>query len=139
MELRSGLQDESIRVEEELNYFLNYDEIFISQLRFYEEISTLGRTSEEAMGRALATSRKFLRSLTDVDGIFQSSKIICLQLATDIMSFVDRSAELEIRYAIGDLEELRDMLGRKFVRLKGSWENLLQSALEYENRWCSPD
>ena len=33
MDLRSGLVDESIRMEEELNYFLNYDEVFINQAR----------------------------------------------------------------------------------------------------------
>jgi hypothetical protein len=47
MGLRSGLQEESIRVDEELNYFLNYDEKFVNQPGFYVEISKLGRTSEE--------------------------------------------------------------------------------------------
>ena len=129
MDLRSGLRDESLGVEEELNYFLNYDELFTGQPGFYIEISDLGRALEEAVDRALVMSRKFLRCLTDVDGVFQSSKITCLKLATGIMSLVDRGVGCEIHYTIGDLEDMREMLRRKFVRLKGSWENLLQSAL----------
>ena len=92
MSLRSGLQEESVRVDEELNYFLNYDEKL---------------------------------------DVFQDSKVVCLRLAADIMSFVDKGDGVNPEEA-GDLEELRGRLRRKFARLKGSWENLLQSTLDYD-------
>ena len=60
MGLRSGLQEESIRVDEELNYFLNYDEKFVNQPGFYVEKLKLGRTSEETVDRALVMSERFL-------------------------------------------------------------------------------
>lgn len=130
MSLRSGLEDESLRMEKKLNYFLQYNKIFINEAVFYEEVSALGRAMEETVDDALSVSGEFLRSLTDVDGIFQSSKTDCLRLASDIMAFVDRGIDVDPTEA-GDLTELRRMLGRKFARLKGSWENLLQSALDY--------
>ena len=34
MSLRSGLEDESIRMEKKLNYFLNYDKVFIKEATF---------------------------------------------------------------------------------------------------------
>jgi hypothetical protein len=41
MSLWSGLEDESIRMERKLNYFLNYDKVFIKEATFYEEILAL--------------------------------------------------------------------------------------------------
>jgi hypothetical protein len=130
MSLRSGLQEESICVDKELNYFLNYDEKFVTQQGFYVEISKLGRTSRETVDKALVVSTRFLRSLTDIDDVFQDSKVVCLRLAVDIMSFVDKGNGVNPEEA-GDLEELRGCLKRKFARLKGSWENLVQSTLDY--------
>ena len=78
MGLRSGLQEESVRVEEELNYFLNYDEKFVNQPGFYIEISKLGRTLEEIINKALVMSERLLRSVTDVDDFFLDSKVVCL-------------------------------------------------------------
>ena len=131
MSLRSGLQEESIHVDEELNYFLNYDEKFVNQQDFYVKISKLGRTSKETVDMALVMSAGFLRSLTDIDDVFQDSKVVCLRLAADIMSFVDKGNGVNPEEA-GDLEELRGRLRRKFARLKGSWENLLQSTFIYD-------
>jgi hypothetical protein len=62
MSLRSGLQEESVRVD-----FLNYDEDFIHQQEFYVEMSTLGRTSRETVCTALFVSTEFLCSLTNID------------------------------------------------------------------------
>ena len=106
MSLRSGLQEESVRVDEELNYFLNYDEEFVHQQGFYVEMSTLGRTSRETVDKALVVSTGFLRSLTDIDDVFQDSRVVCLRLAADIMSFVDKGDGVNPEEA-GDLEELR--------------------------------
>jgi hypothetical protein len=131
MSLRSGLQEERVRVDEELNYFLNYNEKFVNQQGFYVEISKLGRTSRETVDKALVVSTRFLRSLTDIDDVFQDSKVVCLRLAVDIMSFVDKGNGVNPEEA-GDLEELRGCLKRKFARLKGSWENLVQSTLDYD-------
>ena len=90
LSLRSGLHEKSIQVDDELNYFLNYDEDFIHQQEFYVEMSTLGRTSRETVGTALFVSSEFIHSLTDIDGVFQDSKVVCLRLAAEITSFVDK-------------------------------------------------
>ena len=137
MSLRSGLQEESIRVDEELNYFLNYDEDFIHQQEFYVEMSTLGRTSRETVGTALFVSSEFIHSLTDIDGVFQDSKVVCLRLVAEITSFVDKGDGARPDEA-GDLEELRTYLHKKFDRLKGSWENLIQSSVDYNETGYSP-
>ena len=47
------------------------------------------------------------------------------------MTFVARGVDVDPAEA-GDVAELKEVLGRKFARLKGSWENLLQSALDYD-------
>jgi hypothetical protein len=124
MDLRSGLEDESIHMGRKLEYFLNYDEVFIKEATFYEEISALGRDTEEMVSVALSLSGEFLKRLTDVDGIFQDSRTTCLQLASDIMTFVARGVDVNPAEA-GDVADLKETLGRKFARLKGSWENLL--------------
>jgi hypothetical protein len=80
---------------------------------------------------ALSESGEFLRCLMDVDGIFQSSGTACLQLAADIMVYVDRDVEVDPSEA-GEVVELREMLGRKFARMKDSWENLIQSAMDHD-------
>jgi hypothetical protein len=131
MDLQSGLEDESIHMGRKLEYFLNYDEVFIKEATFYEEISALGRDTEEMVSIALSLSGEFLKRLTDVDGIFQDSRTTCLQLASDIMTFVARGVDVNPAEA-GDVADLKETLGRKFERLKGSWENLLQSALDYD-------
>ena len=77
-------------MDKELNYFLNYDEEFVHQKGFYVEMSTLGRTSRETVDTALVVSMGFLCSLTDIDDVFQDSKVVCLRLAAEITSFVDR-------------------------------------------------
>ena len=106
MSRRSGLDDKSSYMEEELSYFLNYDEMFVNKAPFYEEISALARATEETVDDALSLSGRFLQRVTDVDGIFQSSKIACLQLASDIMAFVDKDMAInpaEARQLQGNL------------------------------------
>ena len=131
MSLRSGLQEEWFQVEVKLEHFLQYNEEFICETVFYEELSDLGRATEKTMDGALSESGEFLRCLVDVDGIFQSSWTACSRLAADIMVFVDRGVEVDPSEA-GEVVELREMLGRKFARMKGSWENLIQSAMDHD-------
>ncbi len=119
MSLRSGLHEESIQVDDELNYFLNYDEDFIHQQEFYVKMLTLGKTSRETVGTALFVSSEFIHSLTDIDGVFQDSKVVCSRLAAEITSFVNKGDGARPDEA-GDLEELRTYLHRKFDWLKGS-------------------
>ena len=111
MSRRSRLDDESSYMVEELGYFLRYDDMFLSAYEepFYEEISALGRATEETVEDALSLSEEFLRRVTDVDGVFQSSKIACLQLALDIMAFVDKGMTInpeEARWLIDSRESL---------------------------------
>jgi hypothetical protein len=131
MGLRLGLKDEYLYMEEELDYFLQYDMEFVNEADFYEELCILGKATRKAVDSALSQSGEFLSCLTDVDGIFQSSKTTCLQLTAHIMVFVDRGTDVDPMEAV-DLEDLRQTLGNKFARMKGSWENLLQSAIDYD-------
>ena len=131
MGLRSGLQEERFQMEAKLDYFLQYDEEFICEAIFYEELSALGRATEKTVDKALSESGEFLRCLTDVDGIFQSSRTECSQLALDIMDYVGRGMDVDPSEA-GDVVELRETLDRKFARMKGSWENLLQLAMDHD-------
>ena len=128
MALRLGLDNESLCMEKEINYFLNYDTVFITEAAFYTEISALGRATEETVEDVLSLSGEFLRRVTDINSTFQSSQTTCLQLASDIMAFVSRGIDVD-PVETGDLTELRETLRRKFARLKGSWENLLEAAL----------
>ena len=130
MSLRSGLKEESVQVEGELDYFLNYDEISDHQPKFYAEIARLGRRQEETVDKALSKSETFLRSVTDVDDVFQESRATCLRLVEEIMTFVNRGDEVTPDEA-GGLDETRGRLTRKFARLQGSWESLEQSTLDY--------
>jgi hypothetical protein len=79
---------------------------------------------------ALSESGEFLRCLVDVNEIFQSSGTECSQLASDIMIYVDRGMDVDPSEML--IVELRETLGRKFTRMKGSWENLLQSAMDHD-------
>ena len=66
-------------------------------------------------------SERFLRNLTDINDIFQDSKVACFRLVADIMSLVNKGNWVDLDKA-GGLEELRGQLRRKFARLKSSWE-----------------
>ena len=128
MSLRSGLQEESVRVDDELLYYLNYDKGNSSTSK---EMSTLGRTLRETVGTALFVSTEFLRSLTDINDVFQDSRVVCLRLAAEITSFVNRGDgarpdETE------DLVGLRNCLKEKFAILKSNWENLVQLTTDYD-------
>ena len=143
MGLRSGLKDEYLYMEEELDYFLQYDMEFVNEADFYEELCILGKATRKAVDSALSQSGEFLSCLMDVDGIFQSSKTACLRLAANIMVFIDRGADVDPMEA-ADLMDLRQTLGNKFARMKGSWENLLRSAMtnrryftKYRSWWRS--
>jgi hypothetical protein len=54
MALRSGLDDESLDIAKEINYFLTYDNMF--EPAFYSEMSTLAEATEEAVTDALSLS-----------------------------------------------------------------------------------
>ena len=56
MGLRSGLKDEYLYMEEELNYFLQYDMEFVNEADFYEELSILGKARGKAVDSALSQS-----------------------------------------------------------------------------------
>jgi hypothetical protein len=128
MSLRSGLQEKSIRVDDELLCYLNYDEGSSSTSN---KMSTLGKTSRETVYTALLVSTEFLRSLTNINDVFQDSRVVCLRLAAEIASFVNRSDgarpdETE------DMVGIRSCLKEKFARLKSNWENLVQLTTDYD-------
>jgi hypothetical protein len=122
MSLRSELDVLEDSLVEELDRFQAPD-------KTYRDVSALGRATEEAVDDALSLSEKFLRQITDVDGIFRSSKAACLQSAADVMALVRRDTAISPTDA-GRLVGLRNTLVKKFARIEGSWENLLQSALD---------
>ena len=71
------------------------------------------------MDKALSKSETFLRSVTDVDDVFQESRATCLRLVEEIMTFVNRGDEVTPD-EVGGLDETRGRLTRKFARLQGS-------------------
>ena len=110
-------------MEEELDHFLQYDKKF-TEGNFYEELSALGKTMTKTVDAALSILWEFLRDLRDVDGIFQATRIDCIGLASDTIVFVKRGTIVSPAEA-RKVMKLRDMLTHKFLRMKGSWENLL--------------
>ena len=108
-------QEECFQMEVKLDYFLQYDEEFIWETTFYEELSALGRHTEKTVDEVLSESGEFLHCLMDVDGIFKSSGTKCSHLALDIMVYFDRDTNIDPSEA-GDIMELRETLGRKFAR-----------------------
>ena len=78
MRLRSGLEDKYLCMEEKLDFFLQYDMVYVNEASFYEELSDIGKATERAVGEALSEPGEFLGSLTDVDGIFRNSRAACL-------------------------------------------------------------
>jgi hypothetical protein len=131
LKLRSDLEDEFSCMEEKLNFFLQYDMVYINKVSFYVELSDIGHATEKAVGEAMSKSGEFLGSLTDVNGIFHSSKAACLRLAADIMAFVDGSTNIGPTEVL-KLGELRETLRNKVARSKGSWENLIRYAVDYD-------
>jgi hypothetical protein len=124
MSLRSELEDLEDSLVEELDCFQAPD-------KTYRDVSALGRATEEAVDDALSLSEKFLRRVTDVDGIFRSSKAACLQSAADVMALVSRDTAIsptDARRLVG----LRGTLVKKFARIQVSWEicyNLLSTVM----------
>ena len=116
MDLQSELEDDDFRMNRELDCSL------VSRL-MYGDVSALGRATEETVDDALSLSETFLRRVTDIDGVFQSSKATCLELAADIMALVNKGPDIHPMEA-ELLAGLRDTLVKKFPRLKGSWKNL---------------
>ena len=92
-----------------MNYFLNYDKKFTNQPEFYAKILDLGRTIEKLVDEVLSKSDRFLRCITTIDDDFQDSKVVCLRLTADIMTFVNRGDGVTTDKA-GGLEELRGQL-----------------------------
>ena len=131
MRLRSGLEDEFLCMEEKFDFFVQYDMVYVNEVSFYEELSDIGKATERAVGEALSESGEFLGCLTDVNGIFCNSRAACLQLAAEILVFVGRGMDVN-HMETWELKELRGTLKSKFARLKGSWENLLWYAIEYD-------
>jgi hypothetical protein len=115
-------------VDDELLYYLNYDKgsSFTSN-----KMSTLGKTSRGTVGTALLVSTEFLRSLTNINDVFQDSRVVCLRLAAEITSFVNRGHGARPDKT-EDLVGLRNCLKEKFARLKGDWENLVQLTTDYD-------
>ena len=94
-------------------------------------MSALGRATEETVRDALSISEAFLREVKDVDGVFRGSKAAYLGLVANIMALVNKDTDMDATEA-ECLVDLRNTLVKKFARLKGSWENLLQSSLNFD-------
>ena len=77
-------------MKECLNFFLQCDMVYVNNGNFYVELADLGKATGEAVGKALSKSGKFLGRLTDVGGIFCSSRTACLRMTGDILGFVNR-------------------------------------------------
>ena len=65
-------------MEESLNIFLQCDMVYVNDGDFYDELADIGKATKEAIGQALSESGEFLGCLTDVGGVFSTSKTACL-------------------------------------------------------------
>ena len=97
----------------------------------YGNTSALGKASEETTDEALSLSETFLKTVTDVDGTFQASKVDCLELAAGIMDIVDRGQDVNPA-EVKRLTDLRDVLVGEFSMLQDLWEDLSRSALDFD-------
>ena len=134
MELRTGLEVQFSRMKEILNIFLQCEMVYVNNGDFYDELANIGKTTEEAVGKALSESGEFLGCLTDVGGVFSTSKTACLGMARDILGFLNRDRSVGVNSVeILELKELRGALVDQFASMKESWNNLIQCAIDNDD------
>ena len=105
MDLRSELEDEDFQLN-----CLRMDPV--SKLT-HGDMSALGRATEETIDDALSLSETFLQRVTDIDGVFRSSKVACLELAADIMALVNKGPDIDPKGA-KRLADLGDTFAKEF-------------------------
>ena len=81
-------------MENEIDDFINYDDKFVDQPRFYSELLTLSCTMGDSMDEALSMSTEYLLNVSDVDDIFQDSMMTCLELSLQITEFVNKKHKI---------------------------------------------
>ena len=71
LDARHGLHEAYINMEDELDDFINFYNIFIDSPGFYKKLIALARTKGESVDEALSMSTEYLSNIGDVDDIFQ--------------------------------------------------------------------
>ena len=57
-------------MEDELDNFINFDNVLIDSPGFYTELIALGRTTGDSVDEALSMWTEYLSNIGDVDDIF---------------------------------------------------------------------
>ena len=134
MELRTGLEVQFSRMKESLNIFLQCDMVYVNTRDLYDELADIGKTTEEAVGKALSKSGEFLGCLTDVGGLFSTSKTACFGTTRDILGFLNKDMSVGINSVeILELKGLRRVLVVQFASMKESWNSLIQYAIDNDD------
>ena len=117
-----------------MNIFLQCDMVYVNARDLYDELPDIGKTTEEAAVKALSKSGKFLDCLTDVGGLFSTSKTACFGTARDILGFLNTDISVGINSVeILELKGLRRALVDQFAGMKDRLNSLTQYAIDNDN------
>ena len=121
-------------MKECLNFFLQCDMVYVNNRNFYVELAALGKATGETVGEALSKSGEFLCRLTDVGGIFCSSRTDCLRMAGDILGFIHKNGSAGVSpVEVLELEKLRGALMGRVANMTGSWNDLIRCAIDNDD------
>jgi hypothetical protein len=125
LDARQGLHKDYIRMEDELDEFIQYDTIFIDEPRFYAELTTLARKTGGAVNEALSMSTEYLSNVGDVDDIYQESMMSCIEWSSRITTFTAPGISIPRRkMSTTNLLNARINLKRTLTRMETYWKTL---------------
>ena len=127
LDARQGLHKDYISMEDELDEFINYDDIFIDKPRFYTELTILARTTGEAMNKALSISTEYLSNVGDVDDTYQESMMSCIDWSSRIAALTTPGISIS-RRKTSELLNARIRLKRTLTCMETHWKTLQE--------WC---
>jgi hypothetical protein len=131
LDARSGQREAYNDMEDEIDEFINFDTEFVECPRFYTELISLARTTDNSVDEALSMSMEYLSNVSNVDDIFQDSLMTCLELSLQIANLTGTTRDLSGNEARG-LLNMKKCLAGTLTRMEGHWEHLLQEAQNRE-------
>ena len=84
LDARSGQREAYNDMEDEIDEFINFDTEFVETPRFYTELISLARTTDDSVDEALSMLMEYLSDVSDVNDVFQDSMMTCLELLSQI-------------------------------------------------------
>ena len=101
-------------MENEIDDFINYDDKFVFQPRFYSKLLILSCTTSNSVEEALST--EYLRNVSDVNDIFQDSMMTCLELPLQITDFMNKKTQNRAKWSQRPNEHERTF-GENFCKI----------------------